>query len=606
MKARALLTDCDFGYDVADNDLRLSQYFVETSSFNDVVQDRADLILGEKGSGKSAIFRHLAHSAEKIPKLQNTIILPAFNTQGSAVLQRLSEYNSLPEDAFRLAWFTYLVALAGNHIIDATPRKGRIKELAKLLQNSDLRVSGASPAGVWTKIDRLLERISKRFEVEGEVRLSPTRVPLSLGLKGKLLRRTKGAEVDLEQILVACTEQLAERGQRCWIIFDRLDEAFQHDPALESVALRGLLRAHLDLTSYQSALRSKLFLRTDILDRVTASSGFVNATHLRRQYLKWDRDSITALIARRIMAEPAVAETLRLTDEKLKSRRGRLDICSTVFPRRIDHQDLPGWLEQCTTDGRGAMNPRNVITLLGNARACQLEVYDRDDPYYLSGWPLIRSDSLQRALRQLSESRLEDTVIAEHAYLRPALDAIRGKPARMSKENLQAALGSPGNVFERQVSQLLYAGVLSAGASGRYMTVPELYRHALSSTVQRHPEDRELTSEETEDLRQTTENVCRAAIESGSAQVIQEIDEVQRKVVVKYIRGNYPSLKISTLRARSTGFRVLQVRSADSAPPARSDDSHKPDFLSSEDLYRLYQQLCNLFRDVAGSRSPTV
>lgn len=59
LKARAVLQALDIGDDVAEFDERLSNYFIETSSFKDIAAEKADLIPGAKGSGKSAIFRHL-------------------------------------------------------------------------------------------------------------------------------------------------------------------------------------------------------------------------------------------------------------------------------------------------------------------------------------------------------------------------------------------------------------------------------------------------------------------------------------------------------------------------------------------------------------------
>jgi hypothetical protein len=88
-KLRPLLQVADFGDDVAEFDDHLSLYFVETSGFLDIVNDRADLILGEKGSGKSAIFRHLADPQAEVPCLDNVDIIPAFNVQGSVIFRRL-------------------------------------------------------------------------------------------------------------------------------------------------------------------------------------------------------------------------------------------------------------------------------------------------------------------------------------------------------------------------------------------------------------------------------------------------------------------------------------------------------------------------------------
>jgi hypothetical protein len=52
-----LLEDLDLGYSIAEEDTLLEAARIETSAFTDLVNDRVDLILGTKGSGKSALFR---------------------------------------------------------------------------------------------------------------------------------------------------------------------------------------------------------------------------------------------------------------------------------------------------------------------------------------------------------------------------------------------------------------------------------------------------------------------------------------------------------------------------------------------------------------------
>ena len=107
--------------------------------------------------------------------------------------------------------------------------------------------------------------------------------------------------MDWEILLEAELRVLELLGRRCWLLFDRLDEAFPFDRNLERVALRALLRAHLDISSYGKPIRTKLFLRTDLLDRITAKEGFVNATHLRSHRIIWDNKTIIDMVARRII-----------------------------------------------------------------------------------------------------------------------------------------------------------------------------------------------------------------------------------------------------------------------------------------------------------------
>ena len=64
MATDLLAIDMNFGKDDAESDERLKDWFLETSDFKNVMQLEYSLILGQKGSGKSAILRMLHERAE--------------------------------------------------------------------------------------------------------------------------------------------------------------------------------------------------------------------------------------------------------------------------------------------------------------------------------------------------------------------------------------------------------------------------------------------------------------------------------------------------------------------------------------------------------------
>lgn len=574
MKLRSLLQDVSFGEDVADFDEHLAQYFVETSSFQDVIADRADLILGEKGSGKSAIFRQLADPNADIPELNQTDILPAFNTHGSIVFRRLAQHPRMPEEALRFAWFTYLVALVGNHLISQYASVLNLRKLKKLLKAAGLHVGSPSPTGVWARIDQILESLAQRVELDGELRIAGGKLPVEARAKGKILPgRRRHEQVDIEELLFECDALLAQVDRRCWIIFDRLDEAFQHNQEVERNALRGLLRAYLDLASYQLRLKAKLFLRIDILDRVTKLDGFVNATHLRVHRLKWDRDGVLDLIARRINSSATAREFFQFNEESLRNRTGRLEICTSILPSKVEHQDIMGWIEQSTIDGNGALNPRNVVSLLRLARTRQLEECDRDDPDYRLNWPPISRQALRSGHAALSKERLEDTVLAEYPTLRPTIDALRGKASRFSHSQLGSALGlsESSSEFDETLLALRYSGVI--GGTNKYMlVVPPLYRPALRSLLARNPTADGLSFEEQEELAKIADKACADAIESRAVQFIYDVDNLQIDYISSRVKGNYPTLYTKVVRSGNTTFKRLMVRLPRDSDAPKAED----------------------------------
>ena len=52
-----ILRGMSIGSSVAEFDTNLSQYFVQTHNFTTIIKNERDIISGDKGSGKSAIFK---------------------------------------------------------------------------------------------------------------------------------------------------------------------------------------------------------------------------------------------------------------------------------------------------------------------------------------------------------------------------------------------------------------------------------------------------------------------------------------------------------------------------------------------------------------------
>ena len=55
LKSDSYYTDLDLGSDVAEHEKDLAKYFIRTRSYYDVLEGKKRLIVGPKGSGKSAI-----------------------------------------------------------------------------------------------------------------------------------------------------------------------------------------------------------------------------------------------------------------------------------------------------------------------------------------------------------------------------------------------------------------------------------------------------------------------------------------------------------------------------------------------------------------------
>ena len=85
MKTGAIVKKLHLGNSVAEFDKELEKYFVETEPFRALVEDRADVIAGDKGTGKTALYSILRKRYGVIDYLGKVEVVAAFNPSGNPV-----------------------------------------------------------------------------------------------------------------------------------------------------------------------------------------------------------------------------------------------------------------------------------------------------------------------------------------------------------------------------------------------------------------------------------------------------------------------------------------------------------------------------------------
>jgi hypothetical protein len=483
MELQRLVRDLRLGSEVAEQDDQLARYFVENAAYYDVVDDEVDLILGPKGSGKSAISRRLVDPQAYIPQLEDVDIVPAFNLQGSSLFRRLaSEVKTVNEGTMRTAWTIYILGLIGNHLVDRYDN-GYVRDIADKLDELGLRSDEGLPKSMWSSVISTIRNL-RSSKVEASLTVTDTGMPI--GTAAVTMDRSDAIRtevVDWEALLQLEIEALDFLGRRCWVVFDRLDEAFPHDRELEATTLRALLHTHRDVCSYSNRLKTKLFLRTDLLDRVTADVAFVNATHLRTHRIVWNVPSIIDFVAKRLVGSQDVAAKLGITTESIATSTGRQAAFDQLVPPGISDKatfDGPQWLIHYTSDASNSPNPRNILTLLRQARSQQLQICERDHPTVEQVGSVLSKQAIRTGQRLMSRIRVEDTLYAEFNELRDWFDAIRGRPFTYTPEQFAQTFGyATADDLEVIIDDLKYAGFFSQAPNGQ-LTVPLLYRSGLN------------------------------------------------------------------------------------------------------------------------------
>lgn len=500
MLIRDILRDLDLGSSVAEHDEALEAYFVETAVFRELLAGKYDSVAGDKGTGKTALYRILQRRSAVT--LRDIEVLAGFNPVGMPVFQRLTEGEPLAEGQYITIWKAYVLSLVGNWVLQVSGEgeySQKMKELDALLERGGLRSADDSPNAIFSRIVNHV----KRFMRPTKAGLAMTILPNGWPVLFPHIEFAEGegeeeAIIRHDDALGLLNEVLSEVDYSVWVVLDRLDEAFQGFPQSEIPALRALLRTYLDLAAFDR-ITLKLFVRKDLFRRIIAD-GFVNLTHVndRKVEIIWDEEDLFDLLCRRLRENAEFVEAIGLPSNATND-----ELFYSVFPSQVD----PGkrrpttwkWMLARVRDGNAIMPPRNLIDLVKKAQEAQMRKEERAatefDPAAGSG--LIQSDAIKRGLAALSAERVEDTLLAEAGEWAPLIEQFRDGRAEHNNDSLSVTLDVPVHEVRATVKPLLDIGFLEQ--TGETFKIPMLYRGGLSITQGKAFAPDEATDEDDEE-----------------------------------------------------------------------------------------------------------
>ncbi len=478
MKMREVLKTLDLGNSVAEFDDSLERYFVETETFRALVENRVDVVAGDKGTGKTALFRILERRYRRLPELESVEVITAFNPTGNPVFQRLVHEQPLTEGQYRSVWKAYFLSLVGNWALNIAGEDASdsFRALHQLLSRTGLRANDDSPQTIFNRLANSLRRLLNPKAAEMSLTFSETGVPIVTPRVEFGKDEPQGTpEVSHEVALRLLNTCIEELGCSVWVILDRLDEAFQGFPAVEVPALRALLRSYLDLLEFEH-IRLKLFVRRDLFRKVVAG-GFVNLTHVnaRKTEIIWDEDDLLNLLCKRMK------ESGQFLAQINAQGGSNEEIFAAVFPSQIDVGERKpttwNWIMSRIRDGNHVKPPRNLIDLIMKAREAQIRREDREPRQFERGLAIIEADSFRRALSRLSDERVEDTLLAEAGEAVELIERFKNEKSEHNRESLTKLLGMRNGELEDAIRRLTDIGFLEE--IGQTFKVPMLYREGM-------------------------------------------------------------------------------------------------------------------------------
>lgn len=249
-------------------------------------------------------------------------------------------------------------------------------------------------------------------------------------------------------------------------------------------ALRALFKAYLDMGALNK-IGIKIFLRSDIWDRIT-EEGFREASHITRSLtITWNEQSLRHLALRRILRNQPIVEHYGVEPEAVfASVDLQAELLARMLPDQIDAGRNPktfAWMISRTTDGNKQPVPRELIHLMSATRESQVKRLElgheapADDK-------LFDRASFKEGLREVSEVRLKQTLYAEYPDLATLIESLEGEKAEQRPSTLagiwNTSVEDAAEIAERLVRVGFFERV-GERDDVRYW-VPFLYRDALS------------------------------------------------------------------------------------------------------------------------------
>jgi hypothetical protein len=269
------LSKIDLGKDEAEQDERLKEYFLKTESYRRAFTGEKSIIIGRKGSGKSAIFKLIADELG-----DNEIVIKITPDQYSwSALKDYKEQGILQELAHTNSWkFTLCSAILYNfNERKLLQSKSKLKKYFDFL-NDAFKIEKKN--WFFTIVDKIRKTGIKTewFEID-DIKKNDTPLRIINEIKDTLFKEWPD-------------------NTKVRILIDRLDDSWDGSKEAEQIII-GLLKASFD---FNSSLKNKVvvttFIRSDIYDIL-----FFHDQDKLRQYeelILWNSEELKQVVCERV------------------------------------------------------------------------------------------------------------------------------------------------------------------------------------------------------------------------------------------------------------------------------------------------------------------
>lgn len=391
-----------FGAPAAERDISqgLKDYFVESDAFRRVQAREKYIILGNRGSGKSAIFKILAERERQVGTLVIELAPEDYSYEMLAsVMKQESEGAWAKQGAYAAAWkhLIYLLIMKGLTSQGPHLKTGAASKIYEYLRDGHDGFQSNPIAVLISYLKRIEGLKIGNFEASMKSR--------------ELLKLYKLEEI--ARLLPAISE-LCKR-KKVIVLVDELDRGWDASEDAKSF-VAGLFQAVVSINEPTKDLRVMMTLRRELYDSIP--SLYEDAQKYRdvMEIVSWDEPALLELVAKRIKHTVPTLSTL-----------SDIDAWNLVFSETLDYRQTKSF--NYLVD-RTLYRPREIIEF------CTESVQDSRKE---NSWP-IDYPVISRAELDYSEARTKD-IAAEYRFqfsgLMSIFEVFRGRTYSYTRSDIE-------------------------------------------------------------------------------------------------------------------------------------------------------------------------
>ncbi|WP_178022227.1 P-loop ATPase, Sll1717 family [uncultured Paenibacillus sp.] len=336
----------DFGAIDAENDDRLFDYFIQSESLKRIMEDKKRVVIGRKGSGKTAIYKFL--SKEDKNKLTAALL---FRDYPWKVHDRFANDAVSDRETYVNSWDFLIYVELAKLIVSETEQYGfkqkwKVRRVRKWLKKS------------WgsVKFNHRETMSPKSLEFS----FAPSVMGNSLGSisRGDSTQRLGSTLGEINKKLLSNILPLLKNDRKYILLFDELD--LSYDPSDENYLsrIKGLLLSAYNINSYfqnnNDIVRIYIFLRSDIYEVLDfQDKNKITDNHV--EYLNWDPKDENANLSLKKLAAKRIQENITQEDASFSYNWGKIFDSANIGRNQLKWNFI--------TD-QTFLRPRDLIKLL--------------------------------------------------------------------------------------------------------------------------------------------------------------------------------------------------------------------------------------------------